>query len=165
MTHEEILEMDRPYVICHMGISLDGKVTGRFLDLPQCADAIEAYFQVNRNYEGDAFACGRVTMESSFTQGFQPDLSAFRGRSVLPMDYVADEEATFFAVAFDRRGRLGWQSGRIVDDDPGYGGAHIIEVLCEGASPEYLSYLQSIGVSYIFAGEEDGDIHNKLHIY
>ena len=42
MTHEEILEMDRPYVICHMGISLDGKVTGRFLDLPQCADAIEA---------------------------------------------------------------------------------------------------------------------------
>ena len=165
MTHEEILEMDRPYVICHMGISLDGKVTGRFLDLPQCADAIEAYFQVNRNYEGDAFACGRVTMESSFTQGFQPDLSAFRGRSVLPMDYVADEEATFFAVAFDRRGRLGWQSGRIVDDDPGYGGAHIIEVLCEGASPVYLSYLQSVGVSYIFAGEEDGELDLALALF
>ena len=74
-------------------------------------------------------------------------------------------EATFFAVAFDRRGRLGWQSGRIVDDDPGYGGAHIIEVLCEGASPEYLSYLQSIGVSYIFAGEENGELDLALALF
>ena len=44
---------------------------------------------------------------------------------------------------------------KIVDEDPGYGNAHIIEVLCEDASDAYLAYLQSIGVSYIFAGKED----------
>ena len=54
-----------------------------------------------------------------------------------------------------RYGKLGWTTSKIVDEDPGYGNAHIIEVLCEDASDAYLAYLQSIGVSYIFAGKED----------
>jgi len=165
MTREDTFEIPRLYVICHMGMSLDGKVTGDFLSLPQCAAAVDAYYQVNRRYAGDAFACGRVTMEGSFTQGFQPDLTPYQGRTVPPMDYVADETATFFAVAFDRRGLLGWQCGRIEDEDPGYGNAHVIEVLCEGAAPEYLCYLQHIGVSYIFAGTEAGELDLDLALF
>ena len=165
MTREDTFEMPRPYVICHMGMSLDGKVTGDFLSLPQCAAAVDAYYQVNRRYAGDAFACGRVTMEGSFTQGFQPNLTPYQGRTVPHMDYVADETATFFAVAFDRRGRLGWQCGRIEDEDPGYGNAHVIEVLCEGVAPEYLCYLQHIGVSYIFAGNEAGELDLDLALF
>lgn len=155
--------LDRPVVICHMGMSLDGKVTGAFLSQPQCADAIDVYYQINRDYQADAYACGRITMESSFTQGFRPDLSPFAEEVVPPMDYVADDRAAFFAVAFDRRGRLGWKTGTIQDDDPGYGGAHIIEVLCEGVPQAYLAYLQSVGVSYIFAGcEKEGRMELDL---
>ncbi|MBQ4615489.1 MAG: dihydrofolate reductase family protein [Mailhella sp.] len=148
-------ELERPYVVCHMGMSLDGKVTGAFLDLPQCAGAIEVYYQINRDYGADAFACGRVTMESSFTKGFRPDLTPFEEEVVPPMDYVADASASRFAVAFDRHGRLGWQTASIEDSDPGYGGAHIVEVLLEGTPQPYLAYLQSIGVSYIFAGPDE----------
>ena len=61
-------------------------------------------------------------------------------------------------MAFDRRGQLGWQTPVIVDDDPGYGGAHILEVMCEDAPDEYLAYLRNIGVSYIFAGKEELDL-------
>lgn len=32
-------------------------------------------------------------------------------------DYVADKDAGFFAVAFDRHGKLGWQIAKIIDDD------------------------------------------------
>lgn len=39
--------MNRPYVICHMVTSLDGKVTGQFLYEPQCEKATEAYYQIN----------------------------------------------------------------------------------------------------------------------
>ena len=153
----------RPYVICHMGISLDGRVTGDFLSHPACAEAVEAYYQVNRSYAGDAFACGRVTMEGSFTGGFQPDLTPFEGVALPAMDYVADGEATLYAIAFDRFGRLGWKAGRIEDEDPGYGNAHIVEVLCEGVSPAYLAYLRHVGVSYIFAGRiEDGEARLDL---
>lgn len=53
----------RPYIICHMAISIDGKVTGDFLSTKECADACEEYYRINREYQADAFACGSVTME------------------------------------------------------------------------------------------------------
>ena len=76
---ETMKSQDRPFVVCHMGMSLDGRVTGNFLRLPQCEAATRAYYRINREYGADAFACGRVTMEESFTLGFRPDLSRFDG--------------------------------------------------------------------------------------
>lgn len=150
--------MERPYIICHMVTSIDGKVTGDFLYQPECEPGTEDYYQINRDFCADAFACGRITMEGSFTGGWQPDLTPFAGQTLPREDYVADADARFFAVAFDRRGRLGWQTARIVDEDPGYGDAHIVEVLCEDVSDAYLAYLRSVGVSYLFAGETELDL-------
>jgi len=150
--------MNRPYIICHMLISIDGKVTGDFLFKPECEQSTEVYYQINRDYKADAFACGRVTMEGSFTGGFYPDLTPFEGIKISREDYVADTSASLYAVAFDRNGRLGWKAPRIEDEDPGYGNSHIIEVLCENTSDKYLAYLQSIGISYIFAGNTEMDI-------
>jgi len=35
--------MDRPYVVCHMLMSIDGKVTGDFLNNEKCSESIEIY--------------------------------------------------------------------------------------------------------------------------
>lgn len=153
--------MNRPYIICHMVTSLDGKVTGKFLYQPQCEKATDLYYQINRDYKADGFACGRVTMEGSFTGGWYPDLSEFEP-TYSPMDYLVDEVGDYFAVAFDPHGRLGWKSNRIIDDDPGYGGAQIIEVLTHQVSCQYLTYLQSMGIPYIFAGDTEIDIEEAL---
>ena len=150
--------MNRPYIICHMTVSIDGKVTGAFLGASGCAAAVERYYEINRDLHGDAYACGRVTMEGSFTGGWYPDLTPFEGAEVPEGDSVADPDAGFYAVAFDRKGRLGWKTPRIADEDPGYDNAHIIEVLCETAPKAYLAYLRSIGVSYLFAGAEEMDL-------
>ena len=150
--------MSRPKVICHMTMSIDGKVTGEFLGMPQCERATEIYYEINRAYHADAFACGRVTMESSFTGGWFPDLSRYQGVSIPREDYAADRNAGFFAVSFDRKGRLGWKTPCIVDSDPGYGDAHIVEVMLEDVSDAYLAYLREVGVSYIFAGRDEMDI-------
>ena len=154
--------MERPYVICHMAISIDGKVTGDFLFHEDAMRGTEHYYRINREYGADAFGCGSVTMEGSFTGCYQPDLSAFAGAKLPRTDYVADRTARYYAVSFDRTGRVGWKQSRIYDEDPGYNDAHIIEVLCEKASDAYLAYLQSIGVSYIFAGKEDMDVSVAL---
>lgn len=154
--------MSRPKVICHMTMSIDGKVTGEFLGMPECERATEIYYEINRAYHADAFACGRVTMESSFTGGWYPDLADYQGASIPREDYVADKNAKFFAVSFDRKGRLGWKTPCIVDDDSGYGGAHIVEVLLEDVSDAYLAYLREVGVSYIFAGKNEMDIEIAL---
>lgn len=148
--------MKKPYVICHMLISVDGKVTGDFL-LESDGRAHEEYYRINREFNADAFACGRVTMEESFTNCWYPDLNNYEQFYDTKSDFVAKKKG-FYAVAFDRFGRLGWKTDEIIDEDPGYGGAHIIEVLTESTDARYLSYLRSIGVSYIFAGKSDIDV-------
>lgn len=152
----------RPYVICHMTASLDGKVTGDFLSADASARAIELYYELNRAFAADAYACGRVTMEESFTGGFYPELSSYEGEKLPREDFVAPYGKPFFAVAFDRRGRLGFRASLIEDEDEGYGGAHIIEVLCEDVSDAYLAYLKDMGISYIFAGKTEMSVDTAL---
>ncbi len=152
----------RPYIICHMVTSIDGKVTGDFLSSPRCESAVEEYYRINRELPSQGFICGRTTMEESFTGGYSPELSGFSDELPDYEDYIAADDAERFAISIDPRGVLGWKSSHIIDDDTGYGGAHIVEVLCVGVKREYLAYLRSIGVSYIFAGEEALDIELAL---
>ena len=159
--------MERPYVICHMLSSIDGKVTGEFLYDESVSKSTELYYELNRNYKADAFACGRVTMISSFADN-QVDLSKYDNKDVSYEDYIANNNFNYYAVSFDRTGKVMWLSDHIEDEDEGYNNAHIIEVLSNKVSRAYLSYLQSIGVSYIFAGQEDISIEaalNKLYKY
>ena len=152
----------RPYVICHMTTSIDGKVTGAFLGREECVPATEEYYRLNREISAEAFACGRVTMEESFTGGWYPELSEFANVKMNRDDFIANQEASRYAIAFDRKGRLGWKTSKIEDEDPGYAGAHIVEVLCEEVDDAYLAYLQSIGVSYIFAGKLEMNLEMAL---
>ncbi len=150
--------MTRPYIICHMVMSIDGKVTGDFLFRPECAGAAEVYYEINRKRKANGFICGRVTMEGSFTGGNVPDLSAYEPIHSKE-DVLPDTFSGFYAVAFDPRGKLGWSSNRIIDPDgdPGYDGAQIIEVLTTQADERYIGYLRAMGIPYIFAGETEID--------
>ena len=137
--------MTKPYIICHMVTSIDGKVTGDFLYIPQCEAATNIYYDINRNYNADGFICGRITMEGSFTQGWYPDLTCYdpvREKT----DFVPGNLSGFYAVSFDPKGKLGWKDNRIVDDDPGYGGAQIVEVLTTQVDERYLGYLQKMNI-------------------
>ncbi|MBQ8696950.1 MAG: dihydrofolate reductase family protein [Clostridia bacterium] len=164
--------MSRPYIVCHMVTSLDGKVTGDFLRRPECEAATEIYYEINREYKAQGsggFICGRVTMEESFTGGWYPDLSRYEPVEHgcgLPMNCWFDDlaDAGYYAIAFDPKGKLGWRSNVIVDDDPGYGGAKIIEVLTEQVDPRYLAYLEEKEISYFFAGKTEIDVELALTI-
>lgn len=149
--------MKKPYVICHMVMSVDGCVTGDFLFQKEAQAATEVYYELNRSYKADAFACGRITMEESFTQKWYPSLEEF-SECEEKTDFVPVEKSSFYAVAFDSKGKLGWKSNKIVDDDPGYNEARIIEVLTEQVDLKYLSYLRKMKIPYIFAGKTEIDI-------
>ena len=153
--------MNRPYIICHMVMSIDGKVTGDYLFRPECKKATEIYYEINRKIKSNGFICGRVTMEGSFTNGWYPDLVRYK-----PVDdkndFITDDLSGFYAVAFDPKGKLSWKSSRIVDEDPGYGNAQIIEVVTKQADPRYLGYLKEVGIPYIIAGEDEIDTELAL---
>lgn len=159
--------MNRPYIICHMTMSIDGKVTGNFLSEKSSATACEIYYDINRNLKSNGFICGRVTMEGSFTGGYYPDLSEYEPVIYdhgFKMDYILDDMTGFYAVVFDPKGKLGWKSNKIIDPDgdPGYDGAQIIEVLTEQVDERYLGYLESMEIPYIFAGEKEIDVELAL---
>ena len=156
--------MNRPHIICHMVTSIDGKVTGEFLSRPECEKATDIYYELNREYNkngANGFICGRVTMESSFTGGWYPDLTGYEPIEKKE-DFIPDNLSGFYAVSFDPKGKLGWKNNKIIDEDPGYGDAQIIEVLTEQVDGRYLEYLQSMEIPYIFAGETEIDVKIAL---
>lgn len=145
--------MDRPYIICHMVTSLDGKVTGDFLEKSKYSELIEDYYRIHREYGADGFLCGRVTMEGSFPQPPVPP-EEYDGPPIAREDYIA-EKAAFYAVAIDPKGKLWWSGRSISDTDEGYDGAHIIEVLTQRVPDDFLAHLRNKGVSYLFAGKTE----------
>lgn len=151
-----------------MVTSLDGKVTGDFLSSKSAEGAVEAYYDINRRLKSGGFICGRVTMEESFTKGWYPDLTKYEPvrPDPEPMNFWLDDEymSGFYAIAFDPKGRLGWRGSTIIDEDPGYDGAQIIEVLTEQADERYLAYLQEVGIPYIFAGKDEIDVELALRL-
>ncbi len=157
--------MKRPYIKCHMVTSIDGKVTGDFLYAPECENATEVYYELNRRYMAQGycgFICGRATMEGSFTNCWYPEIENFEPQ---PYEcFIPDKLTGFYAVAFDPKGKLGWKSAFIEDDDPGYDRAQIIEVLTKQASPKYLGYLRNKNIPYIFAGENEIDVPLALEL-
>ena len=160
--------MNRPYIICHMTASIDGKVTGEFLSAPGCEAAVETYYEINRRLKCGGFICGRVTMEESFTGGWYPDLANYKpvDHGPFSMNFWLDEEymTGFYAIAFDPKGRLGWKSRFIEDSDPGYDKAQIIEVLTEQADKRYLAYLEELQIPYLIAGKDEIDVELALRI-
>lgn len=155
--------MQRPYIICHMTTSLDGKVTGDFLFREECVPATEIYYEINRKLKCNGFICGRVTMEESFTQKWYPDLADW-DEVTDREDYIPENLSGFYGVAFDTKGRLGWKSANIIDPDgdEGYDNAQIIEVLSQAVENKYLGYLRAVGIPYIFAGKDAIDVELAL---
>ena len=151
----------RPYIICHMLTSIDGKVTGKFLDDKKIEHLIDEYFKIHSEFNANGFACGKNTFLEGFVQDNNLDLSKFKDEKVNKNEdfiYEKISECKFFAVCFDRKGSINWKKNVLEDDLPQYNNSHIIQVLTENVKDEYLAHLKSIGVSYIISGKEDIDL-------
>ncbi|MFP3125995.1 dihydrofolate reductase family protein [Ectobacillus funiculus] len=144
----------RPYrVICHMETSLDGKINGNYLEIPNANYFAKQYEALHQTFNSKAWICGRVTFEKHITYGKQIDLSQYPDTFVPREDFVANTNAPAYAIAIDPSGKLGWEQGTIHEDYEERHGQHIITVLSENVSNQYLAHLRTIGVSYIFAGK------------
>ena len=53
----------RPYVICHMMSSIDGRIDG---DALRALGDLGDYEVIHEQLEGDAWICGRTTMQLHF---------------------------------------------------------------------------------------------------
>ena len=144
----------RPRVICHMTASIDGRIV---VDgWPVSAEVRRQYEQVHASYEPDGWICGRVTMEP-FAGGARSDADVAREHAggAPREDFRAPGEFDSFAFAIDPGGRLAWESNDIDGD-------HVVAILSDRVSDEYLAFLRGRGVSYLLAGARDVDLSLAL---
>ena len=143
--------MDRPYIICHMMTSLDGKITGPFMDTQAAGEVGEEYERINRFYAPQAWVNGRVTIDENFTFGAEPELDPSTP-AYSREDFAALVGAESYLVAVDPHGRLGWQKNYV--EYAGRPKSYVIEVLTESVSDAYLDFLRRKKISYLFAGSD-----------
>src|SRR4051812_40340203 len=148
------ITLERPYIICHMATSLDGKIIGEYLEIERAASFTDEYEKIHGRYRCNAWMCGRVTMEEHFTFGHQLDLKHENIPLIPRIDYVANRNAEYYAIAVDPSGKLGWTENSIESWNENRTDDHIVEVLTERVSDAYLDHLRKVGISYIFGGKE-----------
>lgn len=144
--------MKRPYVICHILSSLDGKINGPFMGTGSAAGLAGTYASLRSGMNADAWLYGTATTKE-FTDHVRPFLED--GSSVPDGDFVADDQAELYYVSVDTEGEIGWESGTFANR--GRTPAHVIEVLTDSTSASYKAYLRKRGVSYILAGRDSLD--------
>ena len=143
----------KPYVICHMGSSIDGRIVPRQWPGHLASTLGETYEKIHRELQGDAWLVGRISM-AEFGQGAARPVRAVQ--SYARETWIApDVQAGPYAVAIDRLGKLQLNISH-ANGDP------IVLVLTETVSDDHLEELRRDGISYIFAGASDIDLSVAL---
>jgi hypothetical protein len=134
--------------------SIDGRIVTN--DWPLSAEARRQYELVHASYEPEGWMCGRVTMEP-FAKRLRSEAEIVREHSgrAPREDFLAPGAYESFAFAIDPSGRLAWESNDIDGD-------HVVAIVSERVSDDYLSFLRERGVSYLLAGARDVDLSLAL---
>jgi riboflavin biosynthesis pyrimidine reductase len=134
-----------------MGPSIDGRIiTTNWGSLPHLT---AEYERTARTFDADAWIIGRVSMEPYAGKTKVP-----RGKAkqrIPRTDFIAAAEAESYAIAIDPSGKLTWRSNAI-------DGEHVITIVTQRVSDDYLAFLRSRGVSYLFGGRSGIDLKSVL---
>ena len=131
--------------------SVDGRIVTKGWKLPP--RLIAEYDRTARELRGDAWMVGRISMAPYAGKEWVPPRKP--SRATPRTDFIARNDADSYAIALDPSGKLAWQSGSIDED-------HVIAILTEAVSDEYLTLLQAKGVSYLFGGKTDINLKSVL---
>ncbi len=139
----------RPYIICHMCTSIDGKILGqRWGRLPRVGDSGKLFETTAASFGIGAWLVGNTTMKEFAGPPMRlPPASGPVDRK----DHVADPTARRFAIGADAKGVLRFH-------EPEVNGDHIVVLVSEQVSDAYLAHLRAAGVSYLFCGRKHVDV-------
>jgi len=142
----------KPYVICHMVASLDGRIwSSRWR--PSGTPTAKLFEPLHDKLAGDAWLIGRVTGRE-FAKG--GDAYPARPDARFPREpWFARRDAAVWGIVLDAHGKIVWSRAHI-------GGDPIVVVLTEEVSDSHLAGLRDDGVSYLFAGKTALDLRLAL---
>lgn len=144
--------MKKPYNICHMMTSLDGRI--------DCAmvgqlEGVQEYYTTLDELELPNTLSGRVTAQ---TEMALPGVFEAKDKTPLGKEkFSKNAEADGYEIIVDTKGTLLW------NDDAGSEKPHLI-ITSEQVSKEYLVYLNERHISWIACGKERMDLAKAVEI-
>lgn len=143
----------RPYVICHMCTSLDGKIIGkRWGKLPGYQHESDLFESTAASFGIGAWLVGTTTMD----EFDGPKRKLPRATAQVPRrDFIANKTAKTFGIGADAKGVLRFQHNEV-------GGDHVVLLVTHRVSNDYLAHLRAAGVSYLFCGAREIDLDVAL---
>lgn len=143
----------KPYVICHMCTSVDGKILGdRWGKLPGYKHESDLFETTAASFGIGAWLVGTTTMDEF--DGKKTRLPR-APKNFVRGDHIANPKAKTLGIGADAKGVLRFQENEV-------GGDHVVLLVTERASNDYLAHLQAAGVSYLFCGKKEIDLHIAL---
>ena len=143
----------RPYVICHMCTSLDGKIIGhRWGKLPGYKHESQLFETTAASFGIGAWLVGTTTMEEfDGPKGKLPRAP----KNFRRHDHIANPKAKSLGIGADAKGVLRFQQNEV-------GGDHVVLLVTDRVSNDYLAHLQHARVSYLICGKKQIDLHTAL---
>lgn len=153
--------MNKPYVICHMLQSIDGKISGHFFDQSATIELAKIYKKMSETFQADAILYGSITLKEIYTSHVQINLNQYQNQNISKTeDYIVNDSHKKWMIAMDPQGTLNWDLNVLKEER--LKDKNIIEVVCENVSSSYLAHLQTMGISYIFGGKDYIDLKQVL---
>jgi len=146
------MNSQRPYIICHMASSVDGKIDGSSLRSVMPPGEYEA---LHRKLGGDAWICGRTTMQQHFSEK-ELFVSTTNTPAGPQPSYVARRSESY-AISVDTHGKLRWSSNDLDGD-------HLICIVSERAPSDYLEMLRKKKISYVVSGVSSVDLTEAVKL-
>lgn len=150
--------MNRPYVICHMLQSIDGKIAGGFFREKQTLELAKVYSDISKDYNGDAIIYGTTTAQEMFSSS--KTAPVLNQNPIQKIDYIYKNDKNKWIVVIDPQGQISfdqsvYQNTRLKDKN-------LIVILTENISSQYLETLKSLNISYLFTGKDEIDLRLAL---
>lgn len=144
--------MKRPYTICHMMISVDGRID---CAMTSKLRGVDDYYTTLDAIDVPTTVSGRVTAELELAEPgfFEPKNNEIYGQE----SFSKKAEAAGYEVIIDTKGKLLW------NDAAGMSKPYLI-VTSEQVTKEYLEYLDSRHISWIACGKVSVDLARASQI-
>ena len=150
--------MNRPYVICHMLQSIDGKIAGGFFREKQTLELAKIYSDISKDYNGDAIIYGTTTAQEMFLSS--KTAPVLNQNPIQKIDYIYKNDKNKWIVVIDPQGQISFDQS--VYQNPRLKDKNLIVILTENISSQYLETLKSLNISYLFTGKEEIDLKLAL---
>lgn len=139
----------RPYIICHMMQSVDGRIACDMVD----KISGDEYYTALDALECNAFIEGKHSYQIHYCgfNDFKPKSPSSIDAETFHISLKSDK----YNISIDTKGTLKW-------DDCDNNGR--ICIVSEQVSPEYLAYLEQLDISYIATGRESVNLPRAMEI-